>query len=134
MLPAIVSFFTFRTVILLFSTTFSILAVMMMLNIVTPDDVAAILNLSPKGTVALKSIVERFQEVSGNITNILSQLLNKLFGWAGLDIDLSKIKVDLNDSSQNGGSANAVNSPDNVRSITDSERHEGAIQIDQWKR
>jgi hypothetical protein len=36
------------------------------------------------------------QEVTGNILDIISQLLNKLFGWAGVDIDLSKIKVDMN--------------------------------------
>jgi hypothetical protein len=104
MISAIFSFFTFRTIILLFSTTFSILAVMMMLNIVTVDDVIVMFKLSPEAAKALRMMVERFQEVTGNITDILSQLLNKLFGWAGMDVDLSKIKVDLHDvdnSSQN---------------------------------
>jgi hypothetical protein len=96
----IISFFTFRTVILLFSTTFSILFVMLLLNIITVDDVIVILKLSPESATAVKLIVERLREVSGNIVDILSQLLNKLFGWAGLDIDLSKIKVDLNHAHQ----------------------------------
>ena len=92
----ILSFFTFRTVILMFSTTFSILVVMVMLNIVTVDDLVVILKLSPDSATAVKLIVERLKEVTGNIVDILSQLLNKLFGWAGIDVDLSKIKVDLN--------------------------------------
>jgi hypothetical protein len=92
----ILSFFTFRTVILLFSTTFSIFAVMMMLNIVTVDDLVTILKLSPESESAVRLIFGRFQEVSGNVIDILSQLLNKLFGWAGTDIDLSKIDVDVN--------------------------------------
>ncbi|MFT6220498.1 MAG: hypothetical protein ACJA02_000542 [Myxococcota bacterium] len=96
----VISIFTSRTIILLFSTTFSILAVMMMLNIVTVDDLVVILKLSPEAEKALRVIVERFQEVTHNILDILSQLLNKLFGWAGIDADLSKIKVDLNESSQ----------------------------------
>ncbi len=96
----ILSFFTFRTVILMFSTTFSILVVMVMLNIVTVDDIVVILKLSPESATAVKLIVERLREVTSNIVDILSQLLNKLFGWAGVDIDLSKIKVDLNHAPQ----------------------------------
>jgi len=92
----IVSFFTFRTVILLFSTTFSILALMLVLNIITVDELVVILKLSPEAATALKLIVGRLQEVTHGILDILSQLLNKLFGWAGVDIDLSKIKVDMN--------------------------------------
>lgn len=95
----LLSFLTFRTVILFFSTTFSILVVMVLLNIVTVDDLIVILKLSPESASALKVIVERLREVSGNILDILSQLLNHLFSWAGLDIDLSKVKVDLNDAS-----------------------------------
>ncbi len=96
----ILSFFTFRTVILLFSTTFSVLAVMIILNIITVDDLVVILKLSPEAAAALKLIIGRLQEVTHNILDILSQLLNKLFGWAGVDVDLSKIKVDVNQASQ----------------------------------
>lgn len=96
----VIQFFTFRTVILLFSTTFSILAVMIILNIITVDDLVVILKLSPESAAALKLIVGRLQEVTHNILDILSQLLNKLFGWAGVDVDLSKIKVDVNQTPQ----------------------------------
>ncbi len=36
------------------------------------------------------------QEVTGNVLDIISQLLSKLFGWAGVEVDLNKIKVDVN--------------------------------------
>ncbi len=68
---------------------------MLVLNIITVDDVVAILKLSPEGANALKLVISRVQEVSANILQIISQLLNKLFSWAGVDIDLSKIKVDV---------------------------------------
>lgn len=92
----------FRSVILLISTTFSILFVMLLLNIVTVDDVVAILKLSPEAANAFKLIVSRVQEVSSSVIDILSQLLSKLFSWAGVDVDLSKIHVDV---------GNDVNSP-----------------------
>lgn len=92
----ILAFFTLRTVILLFSTAFSFLAIMMILNIITVDDVVTILKLSPEAASALKVVIDRLQEVCGNVIDIISQLLNRLFSWAGLDIDLSKIKVDVN--------------------------------------
>lgn len=93
----ILAFFTLRTFILLFSTAFSLLAIMLILNIITVDDMVAILKLSPEAGSALRVVVERLQEVCGNVVDIISQLLNKLFSWAGVDVDLSKIKVDLND-------------------------------------
>lgn len=88
------SYFTWRTVIVMFSTTFSILFVMLMLNIITVDEVIKILHLSNESATVLKSVVGRMQEVATNILDILSQLLNKLFSWAGVDIDLTKIKID----------------------------------------
>ena len=88
--------FALRSVFLLASTTFSIFVVMLLLGIVTVDDVVKILNLSPEGANALRLIVDRIQEVTHNILDILSQLLSKLFDWAGVNIDLNKIKVDPN--------------------------------------
>ena len=68
---------------------------MLLLNIITVNDIVTIFKLSPEAANALKLIVDRFQEVSKNILDILTQLLNRLFGWAGVDVDLSKIKVDV---------------------------------------
>lgn len=99
------SFFTLRSVILLASTAFSMMFVMLMLNIITVDDVVAILKLSPEAANAFKLIISRVQEVSINILNIISQLLNKLFSWAGVDIDLTKIKVDLHQTTAGSSAA-----------------------------
>lgn len=101
----LISFLTFRTIVLFFSTTFSILVVMVLLNIVTVDDLVVILKLSPEAASALKIIIERLREVSGNILDILSQLINQLFSWAGIHVDIAKIKVDLH---QAGAGAGAI--------------------------
>lgn len=90
-----ISYLTLRTVFIFASTAFSILVVMLALNIITVDEVITILNLSPEAASALKLVISRIQEVTGNIMDIISQLLNKLFSWAGVDIDLNKIKVDV---------------------------------------
>lgn len=94
----ILTYFTLRTFLVFASTAFSLLFVMMVLNIITVDDVIKILNLSPDAASAFKLVISRVQEVTGNILDIISQLLNKLFGWAGVDIDLNKIHVNTNGS------------------------------------
>ena len=90
-----ISFLTFRSLFIFASTAFSILIVMLALNIITVDEVALMLNMSPEATNAFKMVVSRIQEVTGNILDIISQLLNKLLGWAGVEFDLNKIKVDV---------------------------------------
>ena len=83
-----------RTILVFFSTAFSLIVLMLLLNIITVDELATILSLSPEATNALKLVFSRIQEVTGNILDIIGQLLNKLFGWAGVDIDLGKVKID----------------------------------------
>ena len=95
MMPDFISYFTFRTVFILASTTFSILVVMLVTNIITVDDLQSIFNLSPEAVNALELVISRVQEVTTNILEVLSQLLTKLFSWAGVDVDLTKIKVDV---------------------------------------
>ena len=90
------TYFTLRTFLVFFSTAFALLFVMMILNIVTVDEVIVILDMSPQAANAFKLVVSRIQEVTGNIVDIISQLLQKLFGWAGVDVEVSKIKVDVN--------------------------------------
>jgi hypothetical protein len=101
------SFLTMRTVIIFAATTFSILVVMLTLNIVTVDEVAVILNMSPEAANAFKLVISRIQEVTGNILDIASQLLNKVLSWAGVEVDLNKIKIDVGnhgaDAAQGGG-------------------------------
>ena len=104
-MPDFISFLTFRTIFIFASTAFSILGVMLALNIITVDEVVLILKLSPEAASAFKLVISRIQEVTGNIMEIISQLLNKLFGWAGVDVDLNKIKVDVNQGASAGHGA-----------------------------
>lgn len=90
----LLAFFTLRTFFVFFSTAFSILFIMLLTGIVTVDETITILHLSPEAASAFKLVVSRLQEVTGNILDIISQLLNKLFSWAGVNIDLNKIHVD----------------------------------------
>jgi hypothetical protein len=73
---------------------------MLTLNIITVDEVIVILKMSPEAANAFKLVVSRIQEVTGNIMDIISQLLKKLFSWAGVDVDLRKIKIDVNQTPQ----------------------------------
>ena len=91
-----ISYFTLRTILIFSSTAFALLVVMLSLNIITVDEVVVILKMSPEAANAFKLVVSRIQEVTGNILDIISQLLRKLFSWAGVDVDLNKIKIDVN--------------------------------------
>lgn len=84
---------------------------MLLLNIITIDELSVILSLNPEATNALKLVFSRIQEVTGNIMDIISQLLNKLFGWAGVDVDLGKIKVDLHETGATNAAPNAAPNP-----------------------
>lgn len=101
----LLAYFTLRTVLIFGSTAFSLIFIMLALNIITVDDVISILHLSPDAAGAFKTVISRVQEVTGNILDIISQLLNKLFGWAGVDIDLNKIKVDTHGAGSSAASA-----------------------------
>jgi hypothetical protein len=108
---AIISLLTIRTVLVFASTAFSILILMLLLNIITVDEVVVILNLSPEAASAFKLVVSRIQEVTGNILNIISQLLSKLFGWAGVEVDLNKIKVDVHQGAGSVAPPQPIESP-----------------------
>ena len=84
---------------------------MLLLNIITIDELAVILSLNPEATSALRLVFSRIQEVTGNILDIISQLLNKMFSWSGVDVDLGKIKVDLHETGATNGAANAAPNP-----------------------
>ncbi len=110
----ILSFLTMRTVIIFGATTFSILIIMLTLNIVTVDEVAVILKMSPEATNAFKLVISRIQEVTGNLLDIVSQLFNKLFSWAGVDVDLNKIKIDVNNHGTAGAANQIAPTPDSI--------------------
>lgn len=100
--------FSLRSVILFASTAFSMLLVMLVLNIITVDEVVVILKMSPEAANAFKLVISRIQEVTTNILSIISQLLTKLFSFAGVNVDLNKIKVDLHQDSSSSSSSSAA--------------------------
>ena len=116
----LIAFFTLRTVLIFASTAFSLLFIMLALNIITVDETVTILNLSPEAASAFKLVISRVQEVSGNILDIISQLINKLFSWAGVDVDLNKIKVDTHAT---GSATDAVSSVKDAVSSSNSASH-----------
>jgi hypothetical protein len=89
-------YLAFRTIFIFASTAFSLIVIMLALNIITIDEVISILGLEGSSADALRLVISRIQEVTGNIIEIISQLLGKLFGWAGVEVDLSKVNVDVN--------------------------------------
>jgi len=91
--------FTYARVAMIYSSTaFSIIVVMLVLNIITIEELITILGIEPKGNEAqaLKLVISRIQEMSHNVLEIISKLLQSLFSWAGIEIDLNKVKIDTN--------------------------------------
>lgn len=84
---------------------------MLVLNIITVDEVVVILKMSPEAANAFKQVVSRIQEVSANILGIISQLLTKLFSFAGAEVDLTKIKVDLHQAASSVSSSSSISAP-----------------------
>ena len=98
--------FTFRTVFMLASTAFSLIFVMLLIGIVTVDEVIVMLNLSPEAANAFKTMMSRIMELSSGILDVISQLLTKLFSWAGVEVDLGQVSIDVNQAaSETNGSA-----------------------------
>ena len=112
------------------STALSLMIMMLVLNIITIDELLTIIGVEQKSNEAqaLKLVISRIQEMSTNILQIISKLLNNLLSWAGVDVDLSKIKIDANqkpsmpidpNSINDGGAVNngAGNNLDNQNSV-----------------
>ncbi|MFZ9180832.1 MAG: hypothetical protein ACO201_03090 [Rickettsiales bacterium] len=94
--------FTYARVAMIYSSTaFSIIVVMLVLNIISIEELITILGIEPKSNEAqaLKLVVSRIQEMSHNVLEIISKLLQSLFSWAGIEIDLNKIKIDTKNTS-----------------------------------
>jgi len=89
--------FTYLRVVMIYSSTaLSIIVIMLVTNIITVEELITILGIEQRSNEAqaLKLVISRIQEMSTNILQIISKLLNSLFSWAGVDVDLSKIKID----------------------------------------
>ena len=93
------------------STALSLMIMMLVLNIITIDELLTIIGVEQKSNEAqaLKLVISRIQEMSTNILQIISKLLNNLLSWAGVDVDLSKIKIDTNQKPAMPIDPNAIN-------------------------
>jgi hypothetical protein len=70
---------------LLTSTTFSIVILMLFFNIITVEELSSILKLGATETKIIKSMLNETRNITNNILRVLSQVIEHLFGWAGLD-------------------------------------------------
>jgi len=93
------------------STALSLMIMMLVLNIITIDELLTIIGVEQKSNEAqaLKLVISRIQEMSTNILQIISKLLNNLLSWAGVDVDLSKIKIDASNKPAMPVDPNAIN-------------------------
>lgn len=94
--------FTYARVAMIYSSTaFSLVVIMLVLNIISIEELITILGIEPKSNEAqaLKLVISRIQEMSQNVLEIISKLLHNLFSWAGIEVDLNKIKINTKDTS-----------------------------------
>lgn len=95
---------------LLTSTTFSIVILMLFFNIITVEELSSILKLGATETKIIKSMLNETRNITNNILRVLSQVIEHLFGWAGLDnVNLELINIDLHENS--GKSNNLPSNP-----------------------
>jgi len=86
---------------LLTSTTFSIVILMLFFNIITVDELSSILKLGATETKIIKSMLNETRNITNNILRVLSQVIEHLFGWAGLDnVNLELINIDLHEGAE----------------------------------
>ena len=88
-----------RIAMLLTSTTFSIVLIMLFFNIITVDELATILKLGKTETRIIQSMLTETRNITNNILRVLSQVIEHLFGWAGIEnVNLELINVDLHEN------------------------------------
>jgi len=102
-----------RIAMLLTSTTFSIVLIMLFFNIITVNELATILKLGKTETKIIQSMLNETRNITNNILKVLSQVIEHLFGWAGINnVNLELINVDLHEnnvSNQNPGNNMELN-------------------------
>lgn len=95
------------------STALSLIIIMLVTNIISTEELISILGIDQRSNEAqaLKLVISRIQEMSSNVLQIISKLINHLLSWAGVDVDLSKIKIETNNNPplNNGGLQNPNN-------------------------
>lgn len=77
------------------SSIIAIVLLMLVLGIITAEELGTILNLSSSQIGIVKSVISKLHVLIDNLLQILSKLLTKLMSWTGVEVDLSKIKLDM---------------------------------------
>ncbi len=99
-----------RVAMLLTSTTFSIVVIMLFFNIISVDELSSILKLGKTETRIVQSMLDETRNITNNILKVLSQVIEHLFGWAGIDnVNLELINVDLHEGANTEGVAHEGN-------------------------
>jgi hypothetical protein len=88
-----------RTLIALTSGIFAVAFVMLMTGMITIQEIAVILKLSPEATAALTQVYLRFHGFTNNLINIFFELIKNMIDWTGASVDTNKI----NDALHPGG-------------------------------
>ncbi|GDX36596.1 hypothetical protein LBMAG18_11070 [Alphaproteobacteria bacterium] len=72
---------------------------MLFFNIITVEELSSILRLGPTETKIIKSMLNETRNITNNILRVLSEVIEHLFGWAGLDnVNLELINIDLHEN------------------------------------
>jgi hypothetical protein len=78
-----------RTSFLLGSSAISIAIVMLLVGIITVDDVVNIFGITDQRAInAIGNVVNNTCQMTSNIFDILTQLMKKMFEWAGVDVNM----------------------------------------------
>ena len=88
-----------RTLIALTSGIFAVAFIMLMTGMITIQEIAVILKLSPQATAALTQVYLRFYGFTNNLINIFFELIKNMIDWTGASVDTNKI----NDALHPGG-------------------------------
>ena len=118
---SILNFQIIRVLLSLTSGIFAVAFIMLMTGMITIQEIAVILKLSPEATTALNQVYLRFHGFTQNLINIFFELIKNMIDWTGGSVDTNKINnalhpggtqpqiqpnppIDIDPSSVNGNS------------------------------
>ena len=102
-----------RTFIALTSGIFAVAFIMLMTGMITIQEIAVILKLSPEATAALTQVYLRFYGFTHNLINIFFELIKNMIDWTGASVDTNKI----NNALHPGGYQPQPTTPPNVAPV-----------------
>lgn len=86
---------------------------MLFFNIITVQELSTILKLGKTETRIIQSMLDETKNITNNILHVLSQVIEKLFGWAGIDnVNLELINIDLHETNNHANDQPIKQNPD----------------------